>query len=154
MNRFIKFLATGGGAGYVPGAPGLAGSVVGLGYWWLLGRIGSPLLSWTVFVVVLAVAVWVAGAAAEQLRHPDPPCVVIDELVVVPLALAGLGGRWWPVVVAFALFRVLDVWKPPPIRQAQDFAGGVGIVLDDLLAALGACAVTHALVWGAARLQF
>ncbi len=153
MNRLVKFLATGFGAGYLPGAPGLAGSVVGLGYWWLLRWSHNALIYWGVFVVVLLAAVWLAGEAAIILRHPDPSCVVIDELAVVPLALAGLGTTWWIVGIAFVLFRIFDVWKPTPIRQSQDFAGGVGIVLDDVLAALCACGVTHAIVWGVARLH-
>jgi phosphatidylglycerophosphatase A len=56
------------------------------------------------------------------------------------------------VAVAFALFRLFDIWKPPPVRDAQDFSGGIGIVLDDLLAAAYACAGTHAVVWLAHKL--
>jgi phosphatidylglycerophosphatase A len=65
--------------------------------------------------------------------------------------LVGLGQNAWKIAAAFVLFRVYDVLKPPPIRQAQLFQGGVGIVLDDLLAALFACGSTHLIVWAVSR---
>ncbi len=153
LDRFVRFLATGFGVGSMPSAPGLAGSIVGLGYWWLLWWSRDPLIYWGVFIAVVLLAVWVAGEAAMSMGKSDPPSVVIDEIAVMPLALAGLGGTWWHVALAFVWFRVFDVWKPPPVRQAQDFAGGVGIVLDDVLAALYACGITHATVWCVAKLQ-
>lgn len=133
----------------MPVAPGLAGSFVGLVYWWLLVRSGHVWVYWVAFVVGLALAVWIAGEAAELLRDPDPQSVVIDEIVVMPLALAGLAPVWWHVALGFVLFRVFDVLKPPPVRQAENFSGGVGIVLDDVIAALYACAGTHAIIWAA-----
>lgn len=146
-DRLVKFLATGFGVGNMPVGPGLAGSLVGLGYWWLLVRSGHVWVYWVAFVVGVVLAVWIAGEAAELLRDPDPASVVIDEIVVVPLALAGLAPVWWHIAIGFVLFRLFDVWKPPPVRQAENFSGGVGIVLDDVVAALYACAGTHAIVW-------
>jgi phosphatidylglycerophosphatase A len=147
-DRLVMWLATGFGVGRVPLGPGLAGSLLGLGYWWLLQRTGHVWLQSIVFVGAVVFAVWVAGAAAELMRRPDPPAVVIDEIVAVPLAVAGLGVVPWKIAVAFVLFRVFDVLKPPPVRQAQHLTGGLGIVFDDLLAAGYACAATHAIVWG------
>jgi phosphatidylglycerophosphatase A len=65
----------------------------------------------------------------------------------MPLALIGLGTAWWQVAMGFAMFRLFDIWKPSPIRDAQDFSGGIGIVLDDLLAATAACVTSHGIVW-------
>lgn len=145
--RFVKFLATGFGVGYLPVMPGTAGSVLGVGFWWTLTHLHSVWLGALVIVVAIVFAVWCAGSAAEAMHHPDPPSVVIDEIVAMPVAMAGVTGSWWHVAVAFALFRLFDIWKPPPVRDAQDFSGGIGIVLDDLLAAAYACAGTHAVVW-------
>ncbi|MGD0017354.1 MAG: phosphatidylglycerophosphatase A [Verrucomicrobiia bacterium] len=145
--RLILLFATGLGAGRSPVAPGTVGSIVGLGYWWLLVQLHSDYLYWLTFVAVAAFAVWCGGEAAKIIHHNDPPCVVIDEICVVPLALAGLGTVWWMVVVAFVLFRVFDIWKPRPIRQVERWPGGVGIVADDVLAALYACAATHGVAW-------
>jgi phosphatidylglycerophosphatase A len=145
-DRLVKFLATGFGAGNLPVAPGTAGSMVGVGYWWLLSRTG-PWVEWPVVVLVLLLAVWCSGEAAVLFRKPDPSCVVIDEIVVMPLALAGLGFVWWKIALGFVWFRIFDIWKPPPVRQAQMFTGGLGIVLDDVLAALYACGTTHLVLW-------
>ena len=146
-DRLILQFATGLGAGRLPVAPGTAGSIVGLGYWWLLVQLHSGYLYWLTFMAVVAFAVWCGGEAAKIMRHDDPPSVVIDEICAVPLALAGLGTVWWMVAVAFVLFRLFDIWKPTPIRQVQRWPGGVGIVADDVLAAAYACAATHGVAW-------
>jgi phosphatidylglycerophosphatase A len=149
--RLIKFLATGFGVGYAPVAPGMAGSLVGVGVWWGLNQVHNPWLRWTLLVVAIVFAVWCAGEAAEIMHHPDPSSVVIDEIVAIPLVMIGLGTLWWHVVVAFVMFRVFDLWKPSPVREAEHFSGGIGIVLDDLLAAAYACVATHGIVWFIAR---
>ncbi|HXI84472.1 MAG TPA: phosphatidylglycerophosphatase A [Verrucomicrobiae bacterium] len=146
-DRLVKFLATGFGIGYLPAAPGTAGSLVGVGFWWALNQTHHLWLRGLLLVLAVALAVWCAGAAAELMHHPDPPSVVIDEIVALPLAMIGLGAHWWHVVVAFALFRLFDIWKPPPVGDAESFSGGIGIVLDDLLAAAYACAGTHLVVY-------
>jgi phosphatidylglycerophosphatase A len=145
--RLIKFLAMGFGAGYMPAAPGLAGSVVGVGFWWGLNQVHNPWLRVLFLVLAIGFAVWCAGEASEIMHHPDPPSVVIDEIVAMPLVFIGLGGRWWHIVVGFMMFRVFDLWKPSPVRESEDFSGGIGIVLDDLLAAAYACVATHGVVW-------
>jgi phosphatidylglycerophosphatase A len=145
--RVVRFLATGLGVGYLPLMPGTFGSLLGLGYWWLLVRTGNVWVHWFGFIVGVAFAIWCAGEAAEAMRRPDPPVVVIDEIAAMPLALAGLDARLWEVALGFALFRLFDVIKPPPVREAEHFTGGLGIVLDDLIAAVYACAGTHAVVW-------
>ncbi len=146
-DRLIKFLATGFGVGYLPAAPGTAGSLVGVAFWWGLNQVHSPWLRGLLLVLAIGLAVWCAGEASEIMHHPDPPSVVIDEIVAMPLVLIGLGSRWWCIVVGFAMFRLFDIWKPSPVREAQNFTGGIGIVLDDLLAATYACMATHGIVW-------
>lgn len=144
--RLVKFVATGFGAGYVPWAPGTAGSLVGVGYWWLLAT--QPAVTyWLTVVAVIAFAIWCTGEAAMDLGQDDPPCVVIDEIAAMPLALAWVGPELWHVALGFAFFRLFDVWKPCPIRKSQKLPGGMGIVIDDLLAAVYACAATHAVIW-------
>jgi phosphatidylglycerophosphatase A len=151
-DRLIKFLATGFGTGLFPLAPGTAGSAVGVGYWWWLHH-SAAWLYWPVTVAVILFAVWCSGIAADLYRRPDPSCVVIDEICAMPIALAGLGQHWWQIALGFVWFRIFDVWKPPPVRQAQAFTAGIGIVLDDLLAAGYACATTHAVGWLIARVM-
>jgi phosphatidylglycerophosphatase A len=95
---------------------------------------------------LILAAVGIAGGAAKRLHDPDPACVIIDEIVAMPVALAGLAAVWWQAAIGFVAFRVFDIWKPLPIRQSQRLPGGWGIVVDDLLAGVAACVVTHALI--------
>jgi phosphatidylglycerophosphatase A len=141
-DRLIRFAATGGYAGYCPKAPGLAGSFVGLGWWWLLRQLPFDLLYWSAALAVALLAVWCTGVAAKSLGRHDPPEVVLDEIVAVPVALGPFTGGW--CVLAFVLFRVFDVWKPGPVDEAQQLPGGWGIVADDLVAAGLAWVVTFA----------
>ena len=136
----VKSLATAFGVGNIPKAPGTFGSILGVGLWWLM----KDCLPFHAFTILAAV--WIAGAAAKQMNNPDPPSVVIDEIVGMPIALAGITPVWWHILVGFAAFRLFDIWKPFPIRQSQKLPGGWGIVVDDLLAGLCACLVTHAVV--------
>lgn len=144
-DRLIQVLATGFGVGCVPVGPGLAGSVVGVGWWWVARD-----ELWLIPVGVLA-AIVVADRATKLFGHLDPPCVVIDEICAVPLALLALTERW-ELVTGFVLFRVFDVWKPWPIRQLQALPGGWGIVADDVVAAGYAGVFTHGIGLLVARL--
>jgi len=145
-NWLIKFIAAGFGAGYAPKMPGTFGSVLGIGVWLLIQRTGNS-WAWIVFAAVVLPVIWIAGAAERLWGRPDPPCVVIDEIIGMPVALAGIALDWRLVLTGFAAFRLFDVWKPFPIRQSQKLPGGWGIVVDDLLAGGFACAVTHAVAW-------
>lgn len=146
-DRLALVIACGFGLGKIPVAPGTAGSVLGVAYWWALGLSGSWLAYWLAFAGGVIVAVTCAGRAAALLQKTDPPCVVVDEIAAVPLALAGGQSAWWQPLIGFALFRLFDIWKPAPVRQAQAAAGGWGIVLDDIFAAAYACAGMHAITW-------
>ena len=146
-DRLVKFLATGFGIGYFPIAPGTLGALMGVGFWWGLNQTQHLWLRILLLIVAIALAVWSAGAASDLMHHPDPSSVIIDEIVAMPLVMIGLGAHWWHIVVAFAMFRLFDIWKPPPVRDAEDFSGGIGIVLDDLLAAAYACLATHLVVY-------
>ena len=145
-DRLVKLLATGFGAGYVPKMPGTAGSVLGIGLWLGIQAAGNT-WAWSVFAGAVLLAIGIAGAAERLFGQHDPQCVVIDEIVGMPLALAGIAPVGWLILTGFALFRLFDIWKPFPIRQSQKLPGGWGIVVDDLLAGGLACAVMHALVW-------
>lgn len=150
MNRLALWLATFGPVGFLPIAPGTWGSLAALPAAWLLHRLGSfPLLAGATLVSTL-LGLWAAGVYAKGAE--DPSEVIIDEFAGQLLALWALSyALWargspmhifpWPdVLVGFLLFRLFDIWKPWPIRSAEKLNGGVGIMLDDLLA--GAMAST------------
>jgi phosphatidylglycerophosphatase A len=144
-NRGAFLLATWFGCGYAPVAPGTAGSLaalviaIALNYWGGLGRWSLLILS----VALLAPGIWSASLVATETNQPDPHIVVVDEVIGQWITLAGAATfNWKTYLAAFALFRLLDVWKPAPARQLESLPGGWGIVADDVMAGLyGALAI-------------
>ena len=134
--RLVLILGTGFGAGYTPGAPGTAGSLVGLGIG--LGLAASPLDGPAIAAVTAAVCIAgvpICAGAARSLGDPDPPAVVWDEIAGMLVALLAIPPGWYWWLAAFALFRAFDVLKPWPIGWLERrVRGGAGIMLDDLAA--------------------
>jgi phosphatidylglycerophosphatase A len=132
-NRLILALATWGGVGYLPGAPGTWGTVAALPLWWLLTHLG-PLGYALPVVLLLAVGVMVAGPAQVLLGRHDHPAIVIDEVVGLLITLAGAPLNWTWVLVGFAAFRVFDILKPWPISWLNRGKSGMAVVMDDVAA--------------------
>lgn len=106
--------------------------------------VASVWLYAVVAVAMILLAVRVTERAAALMGEKDPGCVVLDEIVALPVAMAGLEPGWGPVLVAFVWFRVFDVWKPGIVGRLQSLPGGWGIVMDDVLAGVLACMASHA----------
>jgi phosphatidylglycerophosphatase A len=133
------FLALGFGAGLSPKAPGTVGTLVAFPLFWLL--LASPLY-WVWVALFLGLGVWACGVAGRALGVHDHGGIVWDEvaafLLVLPFAPASPLGYG----LAFALFRLFDIWKPFPIGWLDArVKGGLGVMLDDVLAAGYAVAV-------------
>lgn len=139
-----KAIATVGGTGYSPIAPGTLGSLVGLGVAWVLS--GDPRHQIIGCGVAIVLALWSAGPTARAMKDPDPRPVVIDEVAGMMAAAALLPVSARSYLVAFLLFRVLDIAKPPPLRQVQRLPGSWGILLDDLGAGLAAHLLTRLII--------
>lgn len=135
-------MATAGGVGYAPLAPGTVASLLALLILWALpfSRLGLALT----VLIVAGVGGWAAGRAERLLGSKDPSPVVIDEVVGMFLSVLALPRSPWLLLVAFLLFRLLDIVKPFPIRQSQALSGGPGVMLDDLIAGV----YTLVLLWG------
>ena len=133
MRRIALAIATAGGAGYVPFAPGTVGSAVGLVLHFLV-RALSPLTQLIIVGAIIAVGIWASTEAARHFKRDDPGHVVIDEvagqLVTLLLLNVGIIGT----VVGFLVFRVLDIIKPWPANRFEALPGGTGIMADDLMA--------------------
>lgn len=135
------WIATGFGSGLSPRAPGTVGSAAAL-LPWLLIREWPPLL--VVFAIAIAFGIGVAASRVviERLGIADPGCIVWDEFVGQWLAwtpLLFIAAPWWWLLVGFALFRLFDIGKPWPVSWAdRHVKGGLGVMLDDALAGLGA----------------
>lgn len=142
-DRFATTLATWFGSGYAPVASGTVGTfftlplVVALWPASLEVRIAAAVLA-------TALAIWAADRHSKRTGGKDPKEVVIDEVAGTLVTAITAPPTWLGLVVVFFLFRLLDIWKPFPARQAErGLPGGWGIVLDDVLAG----------AWGAFLLQ-
>jgi phosphatidylglycerophosphatase A len=132
----VHFLAFGFGSGLAPFAPGTFGSIPGLLLFWLTMDFGLYVQLGIVAATALA-GIWICGESARRIGVHDHGGIVWDEIVgmyvtllFAPVSVAGF-------VLAFVLFRVMDIVKPWPIRDLDHrLGGGLGIMLDDLLAAL------------------
>jgi phosphatidylglycerophosphatase A len=139
--KAIIFLATGGLIGYSPIAPGTFGSAAALPLCLLISLM--PISAAMVFVAALLLfSVWIAHGAQQIIGRSDPPEVVVDEICGMAVTMLALPFSPVFVVGGFALFRVFDILKPFPIRWVDKHVpGGLGILLDDLLAGIFANAI-------------
>lgn len=132
-------IATCGGVGYAPVAPGTFGTAVAVPIAWSV----SALPQWGYLVLcagVTALAIWAAGRANHVFGEHDAGRIVVDEVAGFLVAMAPVSRADWTLLaVGFVLFRVADIGKPPPARWIDHkLEGGAGVVLDDVVAALWA----------------
>ena len=149
-DRLGVALATWGGVGYFPVAPGTIGALAALAVGYaLVVWLGAPMWSLAVIAVALCpVGAWSARAVERETGVEDPKFVVVDEVIGQWLALAAarpdVALDWW---IAFGLFRFFDVAKPPPIRSLERFPRGWGVIADDVGAGLCAMMILTVYRW-------
>ena len=135
-------IATGFGVGHLPWVPGSWGSLLALLCGWEIVAAGGWLALAAAAIIGFAVGVWACARVAAARGLHDPRFIVIDEIAAQWLVLlaTSLDGRWY--AAAFLLFRLFDILKPWPIRLIERrVAGGLGIMLDDVMAAIYALAL-------------
>ncbi|MGN6733579.1 MAG: phosphatidylglycerophosphatase A family protein [Candidatus Binatia bacterium] len=132
----MLFCVTGGGAGYVPRLPGTVGTLVAVPLSIALNRLAAEKFPLAGAIVVLSVlcAIWLSTRGAAILGQKDPQIIVIDEIVGFLVANFLAPFRWTVLLSSFLLFRFFDITKPFPINRLEQLPGGVGIVLDDVMA--------------------
>lgn len=141
------FIATFGGAGLLPKAPGTWGSLTTLPIGWLI----LSTMGWQGVLVASAVVTvvgwWASQAVIERTGRKDPGAIVIDEVAGQMLCLAVVEPSIWQFAVAFVMFRIMDIFKPFPASWAdRNLGGGLGVMADDILAALYALGATAAII--------
>lgn len=149
MDRLILLIATGCATGMLAWAPGTWGSLLALVPWYFCRDLPLPLYL-GVLAGLFVVGCLTAGMAEKLLDQADPGCVVIDEIlgVFITLTLAPQQPLAW--LMGFILFRCFDILKPFPIGWLdQHLHGGIGIMLDDVVAGIYALICLQALwlVW-------
>ena len=134
-------LAFGFGSGLSRYAPGTVGTIAAIPFAVLLKFLPS-LIYWPVLLVLFFLGIYICGNTATRLGRHDPGGIVWDEMVAYWLTIAFLPTQWTWWLAAFVLFRLFDILKPWPIRQSEKFfKGGLGIMIDDIIAALYAMAI-------------
>ncbi len=133
----MVMLGFGFGSGLSPKAPGTVGTLLGL-ILFIPILLWSTTAAWIVFVIGLFVGSAICGKASDYMQVHDHGGIVWDEFVGIWLVILLLPVQSWPYwLAAFVAFRVFDIWKPWPIKQVDEkVAGGFGIMLDDILAAV------------------
>jgi phosphatidylglycerophosphatase A len=137
-------VATVGGVGYIPIAPGTFGSAIGLLVWWLVPQ--SITAQAAAIIVLFALGCWAGNIAEHHFRRTDPGHVVIDEVVGVLITLFMNPVTWKGAIAAFLAFRVMDIIKPFPANRLEGLHGGLGVMADDAMAAVYANVALRAVI--------
>ena len=143
----VHFLAFGFGSGLSPKAPGTMGTLAAIPLYLLLMNL--PLTSYLLAVLLISVAgIWICGESSRRLGVHDHGGIVWDEFAGFVLTMTAAPQGWAWIVLGFALFRLFDIWKPWPVRVAdRQLHGGLGIMLDDILAGIYAWLVLQAVAY-------
>lgn len=146
--RTLLFFSSGFLTGYIPFASGTFATLVAVPLlypfsWINEFQLPQALAFLTFLALFSGLSIWLADVAEATYVEKDSHKIVIDEIAGYFVAMTFIPYRWPHLLAAFVLFRVFDVVKPPPIRKLQDLHGGLGIVIDDVLAGALACVVVH-----------
>lgn len=132
----VHFLALGFGAGCSPYMPGTAGSVVGVVLYCFLQNLDVFVYAALVLLLSLA-GIWLCGRTSRDLGVEDHQAIVWDEIVGYLVTMIAAPPGWLWIAAGFVLFRLFDITKPWPVNWADKrVSGGLGIMLDDIIAAI------------------
>jgi phosphatidylglycerophosphatase A len=144
------FVAFAGGTGLAPFAPGTFGTLLAFPLYWVLNATSDGVTQLSVLIGIFLLGAWACQRTGAALGVADHGGMVWDETVAFMLVLMFTPAGWLWQVAAFALFRLFDIVKPPPIRHFdRTLKNGFGVMFDDLLAAgytLLALALAKALI--------
>lgn len=145
--RLALFVCTFGYVGYAPVAPGTVGSLAGLAVYGLLRAVSAPpLIDLLVIAALFGAGVWSGTHAERHFGGTDPGPGVIDEVVGMLVTLWLLPATWTIAILGFLIFRVFDVIKPWPAGRLESLHGGLGMMADDVMAAIYANLALRGLV--------
>jgi len=141
MRQPVHLLAFGFGSGLMPFAPGTFGTLMAVPI--VFGVMQFGWIAHVTFVVAASLAgLYICGESARRLGVHDHSGIVWDEICGYAVTMLATPPTWYWLLAGFALFRLFDIWKPWPIREADhSLHGGLGIMLDDVMAGIFAAAI-------------
>lgn len=147
MRNPVQLLAVGFGSGFMPKAPGTAGTLAAVPIALLIAAL--PLLGQCIaLALIIGLGCYVCGAAAEFLGVEDPGIVVWDEIAGFCVAMFLVPASAATICLGFLMFRLFDILKPWPISKVErSLSGGVGIMMDDVVAGALTCVILHGIVY-------
>ncbi len=144
INFLERIIGSGLFSGYIPFAPGTFGSIVALSIYLIPGMENPTIL--LVLISLFSVIGIPIGTKFEALYGKDPKQCTIDEMVGMWITLLFIPKKIWFIILAFIIWRVLDIVKPFPANIAEKLEGGLGIMLDDIIAAIYALVISHIII--------
>ncbi len=145
LNFFEKMLGSAFYTGYIPFAPGTFGSIVALLIYLIHGFENPTIL--LILISLFSIVGISIGTKFEAVYGKDPKQCTIDEMVGMWISLLFIPKQIWFILIAFILWRFLDIVKPFPANIAEKLNGGFGIMLDDIIAAIYALTLTHIIIY-------
>ncbi len=147
LSHPAHFFALGFGSGLAKKAPGTFGTLIGIPLYGLIAGL-DIYVQLTIISILFLVGIYFCDKTGKALGVADHGGIVWDEIVAIMLVLTIAPAQWQWWLAAFLLFRLFDIWKPAPIRQCDAMVkGGLGVMLDDLLAAIYAIIGLKVMLW-------
>ena len=146
LSNPIHFLALGFGSGLIKPAPGTWGTLSAVPLYLLTMQFVAPASMTFLLLILLSflVGIYLCGRTAKDVGVPDHGAIVWDEIVGFFITMTAVPVSWISILIGFALFRLFDIVKPWPISWFdKKIHGGLGIMLDDVIAGIFACIGLH-----------
>jgi len=134
LTNLYLFISTGGFVGFLPPFPGTLGALQGIILYYLTMNL-SPILKLLIALILVVLGIISSGNISRTYQKKDPDEVIIDEIAGAYLASLGKT-TLLELTLVFILFRIIDISKPFPLKRLEKLKGGLGIMMDDVVAGL------------------
>lgn len=143
----LYFIAFGFGSGALPYAPGTWGTLIAIPFYLAIQTLPLTIYLLITLAVIIG-SIWLCDKISEEIKIHDHPSMCLDEIVGFLVTMIGIPAQLSWIILGFLLFRLFDIWKPQPVRYIdKNVGGGLGMILDDIIAGIYACIILHILVW-------
>ncbi len=149
-NDFFTKLSTLGCCGYCPFMPGTIGALLGTIFAYLIFIFFRQQVVYILSLLLILLAILSCGIAEKRIGGKDPSCIILDEFVAMPICFLANFSKCqsiWIFFGGFVIFRIFDILKPFSLKKLERINGGLGIVLDDIGAAIYTNIILHVVIF-------